>query len=118
MLYLLLYKSGSILLRQKDRYLENRRGRWYYQRRVPKRFHVFDDRRVIKTALKTDSIEVARFRRDALEAADDDYWNSLLYLEEGEVSNDVGDRLQQTLERRYRAASSRGDRTWVCLCAD
>ena len=94
-------------MRKDDRHLENRKGRWYYQRRVPKRFKAFDDRGVIKTALKTDSIEVARFRRDALEAADDDYWNSLLYLEDGEVARDAGQRLRDTLERRYRAASSR-----------
>ena len=42
-----------------------------------------------------------------MEAADDDYWNSMLYLEDGEVSGDAGQRLKDTLERRYRAANSR-----------
>ncbi|MEO0612614.1 MAG: DUF6538 domain-containing protein [Pseudomonadota bacterium] len=94
-------------MRKEDRHLENRNGRWYYQRRVPKRFKPYDDRGVIKTALKTDSIEVARFRRDALEAADDDYWNSMLFLEDGEVGESDANRFRETLERRYRAASSR-----------
>lgn len=94
-------------MRKGDRHLENRNGRWYYQRRVPKRFRPFDDRGVIKSALKTDSIEVARFRRDALEAAEEDYWDSMLYLEDGEVSKDAQAALRGTLERRYRAASSR-----------
>lgn len=94
-------------MRKEDRHLENRGGRWYYQRRVPKRFKPYDDRGVIKAALKTDSIEVARFRRDALEAADDDYWNSMLYLEDGEVGEADASRFRETLERRYRAASSR-----------
>lgn len=90
-----------------DRYLRKRGGRWHYYRRVPKRFTAFDDREKVRTSLKTDSLEVARFRRDALEAADDDYWNSMLYLEDGEVAADAGRRLRETLDRRYRAASSR-----------
>ena len=94
-------------MRKEDRHLEKRNGRWYYQRRVPKRFKPYDDRGVVKTALKTDSVEVARFRRDALEAADDDYWNSMLYLDDGEVVEETATRLRETLERRYRAASSR-----------
>ncbi|MEQ3629596.1 MAG: DUF6538 domain-containing protein [Hyphomonas sp.] len=94
-------------MRKEDRHLEKRSGRWYYQRRVPKRFKPYDDRAVIKASLKTDSVEVARFRRDALEAADDDYWNSMLYLEDGEVAEEAATRLRETLERRYRAASSR-----------
>lgn len=94
-------------LEKEDRHLQKRGKRWYYMRRVPKRFTPFDDRLVVKSALKTNSIEVARFRRDALEAADDDYWASMLYLDDREASAEAGQKLRETLARRYRSASAR-----------
>ncbi|CAM3880860.1 integrase [Litorimonas haliclonae] len=64
-------------MRHLDQYLKQRKGRWYYVRRVPLRYAEVDKRRLIKSALKTSSREVARARRDALAEADDLYWSSL-----------------------------------------
>jgi len=36
-----------------DQYLKQRKGRWYYVRRVPLRYAEVDKRRLIKSALKT-----------------------------------------------------------------
>ncbi len=74
---------------------------------MPNQFAPFDDQEKIRTSLKTDSIEVAHFQRDAMEVSDDDYWISMLYLEDGEVSGDAGQRLKDSFERRYRSANSR-----------
>ncbi len=93
-------------MRRDDRHLQKRGGRWHYVRRVPKRFAAHDTRCVIRSSLKTGSIEVARFRRDALEAADDEYWASTLLVAE-EASERFAGRQRERLERRYRAASSR-----------
>lgn len=76
-------------------------------RRVPGRFRPFDERQFVRTSLKTESIEVARFRRDALEAADDDFWASMLIIEDGETGARNEVRLRDTLAKRYRSASAR-----------
>jgi hypothetical protein len=74
------YKMGhnAPMLKSLDQYLKRRGDRWYYARRVPERVADLDPRGIIKTALKTSSLEVARARRDALAEADDHYWASLL----------------------------------------
>ena len=81
-----------------DQYLNRRKGRWYYVRRVPLRYADVDTRRIIKTALKTGSKEVARARRDALAEADDLYWSSLTINSPGSANG---------AESRYRAAKAR-----------
>lgn len=81
-----------------DQYLKQRKGRWYYVRRVPLRYADVDTRRIIKTALKTSSREVARARRDALAEADDLYWSSLTIGSPGS---------QNVAVSRYRAAKAR-----------
>lgn len=65
------------------RYLKERKGNWHYVRRVPAHVAAFDDRGLIQTSLKTKSAEVAKLRRDALERADDLYWQGLAGGEEG-----------------------------------
>lgn len=60
-----------------DRYLYKRAGRWHYQRRVPSEYAKFDSRRYIRKALKTNKIDVARMRRDAMVLADDEYWEGI-----------------------------------------
>jgi len=80
-----------------DQYLKQRKGRWYYVRRVPLRYADVDTRRIIKTALKTSSKEVARARRDALAEADDLYWSSLTIGSPGSQNGAVS---------RYRAAKA------------
>jgi len=53
------------------------RGRWrHYQRRVPARFTGFDERGLIQIARRTQSLEVAMMRRDALAEADAALWNA------------------------------------------
>ena len=64
-------------MRRFDQYLKQRKGRWYYIRRVPLRYRDVDNRDVIKLALKTGSREVASARRDSLAEADEELWASL-----------------------------------------
>ena len=75
------------MLRSLDQYLKRRGNRWYYARRVPERVAALDPRGMVKTALKTTSLEVARARRDALAEADDHYWASLLATVEADQPN-------------------------------
>ena len=86
-------------MRRLDQYLKQRKGRWYYVRRVPQRFGEFDNRGVIKLALNTGSREVARARRDSLAEADEQLWASLSAL--------GSDPSQDSAVKRYRAAKSR-----------
>jgi len=86
-------------MRHLDQYLKQRKGRWYYVRRVPLRFRDVDNRDVIKLALKTGSREVARARRDSLAEADEQLWSSLATYDAPATSSSA--------MRRYRAAKSR-----------
>lgn len=63
---------------RRNHYLEQRGYRWYYVRRVPTRFRDVDPRRVVRAALHTDSLTVARERRDAMMDADEHYWETAL----------------------------------------
>jgi integrase len=60
-----------------DRYLKLRNGWWYYQRRVPKKVAHLDDRGLIQLSLDTQSLDMARLRRDAQADADDALWQEL-----------------------------------------
>jgi len=60
-----------------NRYLKQRNGRWHYVRRVPGNVSHLDERKLIQISLKTDSIELARKKRDALEEANSLYWAQL-----------------------------------------
>ncbi|MBD8876666.1 DUF6538 domain-containing protein [Roseibium polysiphoniae] len=85
-------------MRDADRYLYRRGGRWHYRRRVPNRVKHLDPRDVVQVSLNTHSLETARIRRDAVEEADDHHWASL--LAQGESAPNAG-RL------RYEAAQKR-----------
>lgn len=62
-----------------DRYLISRGERYHYKRRVPSEVELLDDRAPhVRISLKTRDLAVARAKRDALEAADNAYWASLL----------------------------------------
>ena len=63
---------------RRNHYLEQRGYRWYYVRRVPSRYQVIDTRRTIKVALHTDSLIIARERRDAMMDADEHFWETTL----------------------------------------
>ena len=63
---------------RRNHYLEQRGYRWYYVRRVPSRYQVVDTRRTIKVSLHTDSLIIARERRDAMMDADEHFWETTL----------------------------------------
>ena len=94
-------------MKKPDRYLLQLNGHWYYKRRVPTRFQPFDGRSIVKQSLKTESIDVARVRRNALEQADNDFWASLAYSGDIAANTDHQSNLREILEREYQAACSR-----------
>lgn len=85
--------------------LIQKRGYWYYQRRVPKKYAHIDHRRFVKKALGTKSIDDAIAKRDALIKADDEYWLSLSLevIEQGGLS----DTNLEVQKQRYKAAETR-----------
>lgn len=91
--------------RDPNRFLLRRGNRWYYQRRVPGQFSHLDQRRFAKVSLKTDSLDLARVRRDQLAEADDQYWMALSFEMENGSAN--GPTVRAALEHRYKAAIAR-----------
>lgn len=81
-----------------DRYLSKLfSDNYFYKRRVPNAVAATDPRApVIRIALKTDDLVLARRKRDMLEAADDALWAS--YIEDG---------VTDPARRRYEAAVKR-----------
>ena len=68
-----------------NRHLQQRNGNFFYKRRVPKEISALDARgEHIRISLKTDDIAVARTKRDIYEAADNEYWASLVMGFEGD----------------------------------
>lgn len=62
-----------------DRFLQAKRGIWYYHRKVPKALRDVDGRApLVRTSLETRNIAEARPRRDAYEAADNQLWGAML----------------------------------------
>lgn len=59
------------------RYIKARGGKYHYVRRVPTQFSAFDKRGLIQVSLKTASLDVAKLRRDAMERADDLFWQGM-----------------------------------------
>ena len=90
-------KSGE----NPDRHLQLRGARYHYYRRVPNRFAGLDGRGVIRVALRTDSLEIARIRRDELAAADEAFWASLALSLSGE---DDPQKERAIAEARYQQA--------------
>jgi integrase len=89
-----------------NRFLQFRDNHWHYKRRVPSRYAAIDDRAVIRFSLKTDSLDIARIRRDAQVKADDLYWASLVGID-GD-STEIGASQQRAVaDRRYQAATLR-----------
>lgn len=92
-------------MREEDRYLNKRGKKWHCVRRVPTRVCQLDGRNAVRVTLRTNSLEIARERRDAQEAVDDQYWATLLDLyARPEI---VDTRKLEFAERRYRAARAR-----------
>lgn len=86
-------------MRRLNQFLKDRKGRWHYQRRVPRRLHNIDPRGLICMSLRTGSLEVARARRDALAEADELYWAAL--------STQTSRAAVEPAVARYRAAKAR-----------
>ena len=86
---------------RRNHYLERRGHSWYYVRRVPSRYREIDKRRRVKAALQTDSLVIARERRDVMMDADDHFWETAL-------ANHVGFAPEESPEMcRYRSARRR-----------
>ena len=65
-----------IVTSKSNHYLKRCGERWHYHRRVPSKYAGFDLRGTIRIALDTDSVVVARKRRDALMDVDESYWRN------------------------------------------
>ena len=78
---------------------------WYYQRRVPKKFRNVESRPIVRSSLNTDSLVIARRRRDALVEADDLYWSAL--AQEASENGGVSESTRKVQSQRYKAASLR-----------
>ena len=88
-----------------DRYLKVRGGWYYYYRHIPTRLRPFLSGNTIRVALKTQSAEIARMRRDEFVAADDEYWTQLRLAGDLEAA---GQPMQTGLARkRYEIATAR-----------
>lgn len=85
--------------------LIKKRGYWYYQRRVPKKFAHVDPRRYVKKALRTKAVDEAIAKRDALIKADNEYWTALS-LEAAQLG-DVSETRFAVEQHRYNAAKAR-----------
>ncbi|MGC6498734.1 MAG: DUF6538 domain-containing protein [Henriciella sp.] len=94
-------------MRGEDRYLVKRGKWWHYTHRVPARYSVFDDRETVRISLKTNSLHIARERRDALEQADNDYWASLAGIDLENAPEQSAVRLKSVMQRRYESAHAR-----------
>jgi hypothetical protein len=66
------------VMRALNQHLKLRGKRWFYVRRVPTAYAHFDKRSTVYKSLKTESLELARARRDALVEADNQYWLSVM----------------------------------------
>lgn len=94
---------GDTMKRVEDNSYLERRGRvWWYNRRVPSRFAHLDCRKRIKESLGTTSIEQARFKRDLIAEADDNYWASLTIAAESDPQADR--EVRNAVQRRYNMA--------------
>ena len=72
-----------------DQYLRLRRGTWHYVRRVPKAVRHAENRNSINRSLETDSLTVARQRRDVCAAADNQRWAEIAPKRFGEMPHDA-----------------------------
>lgn len=89
------------VMKDLNQHLKRRGTRWHYVRRVPKAYEFFDKRGTVYKSLKTESLELARARRDALVEADNQYW--LTVMVSGEVSTETALRAYASAQRRAMA---------------
>lgn len=89
------------VMKDLNQHLKRRGTRWHYVRRVPKAYEFFDKRGTVYKSLRTESLELARARRDALVEADNQYWLSVMVS--GEVSTEAALRAYASAQRRAMA---------------
>jgi len=93
-------------MKRLDQFLLLRNGTWHYTRRVPDRYAHLDKRGRILCSFRTDSLSLARRKRDDLVEADNAYWASL--LTEASQNLDKSDMaIQSQSVNRYHAAKKR-----------
>lgn len=78
---------------------------WNYKRKVPRKFKDIEPRPMVRVALGTKSLDIARMRRDALVEADNAYWSALLIesIEQGGVTTAT----RAVQEKFYKSATVR-----------
>jgi len=96
-----------IRMRDLNQYILNRNGLWYYQRRIPKIYSNYDKRRFAKVSLMTDSLIVARKRRDVLVEADNQFWASLKEEAQVKYLGIATDHITVSAITRYDEAKQR-----------
>ena len=68
---------------------------------MPKEYQFFDKRGTVYKSLKTESLELARARRDALMEADNQYWASVMASDT--LPMDIAWRSYKSAQRRAMA---------------
>lgn len=79
-----------------NQFLRFRDNDRHYKPRIPIRYAEFDDRGVIRFSLKTDSLDIARIRRDAQAQADDLFWASLVAAKTRKILQPGGPEMGST----------------------
>ena len=93
-------------MKRLDQFLLLRNGTWHYTRRVPDRYAHLDKRGRIRCSLRTDSLNLARRKRDDLVEADNAYWASLL-TDSPQNMDSLDIAIQSPSVNRYNAAKKR-----------
>ena len=93
-------------MKRLDQFLLLRNGTWHYTRRVPDRYAHLDKRGRIRCSLRTDSLNLARRKRDDLVEADNAYWASLLTDASQNLDNS-NIAIHSPSVNRYNAAKKR-----------
>lgn len=88
----------------RNHHLEQRGQRWYYVRRVPLRFKSVDRRRIVRKALRTDSLSIARQRRDVMMDTDEQLWETSLAKQLGVAADNSPEMCRYRLARRRALA--------------
>ena len=103
--FILRYHFEMAIVDYDTKLLIKKRGYWYYQRRVPKKYAHIDHRKYVKKALRTKAIDEAIAKRDALVKADNEYWSALAL--EVVQNGGVDDTTLAVETHRYEAAKAR-----------
>ena len=94
------------LMRDLNQYLQKRGDRWHYVRRVPTQYQAVDKRDTVRKSLKTESLELARERRDNLVIADDEYWAAISQNNGNEFSEKLKEETNRIAVQLYNQAKA------------